>query len=59
MTLSAAIRKAEISGASVLYRISTGILMRSIRDSFTADEHAATDWQVYYPEPFIGHSGVE
>ncbi len=59
MTLSAAICKAEISGASKIYRLSKGIVMWSIHDLFTAEERTAADWQVYYPEPFIGHSGVE
>lgn len=59
MTLEAAIRKAEITGASQVYRISKPWWKLGIRTEFEEFDHKAIDWQVFYPESFVGHSGVE
>ena len=59
MTLEAAIGKAILTGAHQVYQLSSRWHQRGIRTTFTYDDRLATDWQVHYPEKFIGHSGVE
>lgn len=46
MTLYAAIRKAELAGASSVYRLSRPAIKRGIRTIFDEDDHIAIDWQV-------------
>lgn len=59
MTLFAAIRKAKLTGASQIYRLSMPWYRRGIDTPFDVDDPTATDWQVYYPETFAGYSGTE
>lgn len=59
MTLSSAISKAEMTQASQVYQLSRQWHKRGIRTEFTFDDKLAVDWQVYYPETFIGYGGIE